>query len=138
MNDEQSNTAEQCRTQVKEVVDTWVILRLAGREFTQRDMRKFMEAMNDRTRQMISIFQVTDVGFYEHLAEDSMLAMSMLQGGDWTSNEEASIKIRVMIGRWGRGDINFYSGLMELCVNACTHLTPKARVIADGVDRTDV
>jgi len=79
---------------IREIVETWMIRRYQVQEFTQRDLRHFIEVHNANTRRLIRAFE------YE--------------------NPE------------------FWSALAELATNAATLTTKGAKIIADGIDRTDV
>ena len=127
---------------VKEIVETWNVEKIHAREFSRRDMRKFIELMNDRTRMLIQACDNHTVDYYQELATLSADAESVTRE---TSDlvREGIIGPRYYVARtlvqtfqvW---EHDFYIGLMELAVHACTIVTPKAKIIADGIDRTNV
>jgi hypothetical protein len=64
-----------------DVVETWNTQKEAGRQFTQKDMRKFIETMNDRTRHMISIVGRDNPEFYTGLFELAQNATTLTTKG---------------------------------------------------------
>jgi len=64
-----------------DVVETWEVHRQAGRAFNTRDMRRFIETMNDRTRHMISIIGMNSPEFYSSLQELAQHACTMTTPG---------------------------------------------------------
>lgn len=129
---------------VKEVVETWDIHRKDRRGFNAVDMRKFVEAMNDRTKQIIRLVRREDVSFYQAVANTSNNAANWLA---WVVSSDAQPSpltdaqaeiVRPFIRAFNTDSQDFYTALTELCVNAQTQLTPGARLMADGINRTDV
>jgi hypothetical protein len=124
------------------VIETWDQLKVTGREFTRFDMRKFVEMMNDRTKQIVRIFRIEDIRFYQELASQATLAITWLEWlldmtqPDMPDNEK--VWGRQFVALFGVDKVSYYTSLVELCVNAQTQLTEGARLIADGIDRTNV
>jgi hypothetical protein len=72
------------RDQMKELVDlveTWNVQKQLGRDFTTGDMNKFAELMNNRTRHLISLFEINNPEFYTGLFELAQHACSMTTPG---------------------------------------------------------
>lgn len=64
-----------------DLVETWNVQKKLSREFTTGDMNKFAELMNNRTRQLISMIQITYPEFYTGLMELANHAISMTTPG---------------------------------------------------------
>lgn len=79
---------------VKEIIESWDILKKQRGEFTQRDLRNFVETQNAHCRRLISLFRTEKPDFWQSFA--------------------------------------------ELGIQCATLTTPGARVIADGIDRTNL
>jgi hypothetical protein len=122
----------------KRVIETWDVLRKANREFSQMDMRRFVETMNDRTRQLIRLFMSTDPTFYQGIADRATNVITFLADDNLAMSDKERTQARSYIAAWEVMDSDFYTALMELCVHATTMVTPHTKVIADGIDRTDV
>jgi len=124
---------------VKGIVETWNVQKVAGRVFVSADMYKFIELMNDRTRHMMRAFnQQTDPEWYQIVAQVAGTAADITSDTPGVELEEYYPRAKEMIAAYGVNETDFYTGLQELCVNACTLATPGARIIADGVDRTQL
>jgi hypothetical protein len=122
---------------VKAIVETWNVQKLQGREFNTNDMYRFVEMMNDRTRHMIATFRVKDPEFYQQLAMTAGTAAEVIDD-TVVVDPFAFARARVLITNYSVNEAEFYTGLQELCVHASTLTTAGARVIADGVDRTNL
>jgi hypothetical protein len=124
---------------VKAIVETWNVQKWAGREFSRNDMYRFVALMNDRTRHLIKTFRQYNPEYYMILADISKLAADLTS--DTPTPDEDPLVVahaRNMISLYGVNETDFYTGLQELCMNACTLTTPGAKLIADGVDRTQL
>lgn len=65
-----------------DVVETWNSQKTAiVQEFTQGDMTRFVETMNDRTRHLISLFGVKNPEFYTGLLELAQNACTLTTPG---------------------------------------------------------
>lgn len=129
----------------KDVVETWNFQKVHNRQFNQMDMRKFVELNNDRSRQLILTSDVRTVDEFQRIGMLAGDAASLLTPNVTTEQLMAEgivdarlAELKTFLSEWQINNADFYIGLMELCVHACTVLTPKARVIADGIDRTNV
>ena len=129
----------------KDVVETWNFEKVHNRAFNQMDMRRFLELNNDRSKQMILTSDVRTVEEFQRIGMCAGDAASLLTPGVTTEQLMADgivgarlAELKTFLSEWQINDADFYIGLMELCVHACTILTPKARVIADGIDRTNL
>ncbi len=117
--------------QIKGIVEYWCINRHDTGAFYRRDMYRWVAMMNDRTRHLIRTVRYYDPEWwrdYGRLAEKAELT---LEGTEYPEG-------RSMISDYQIQDPTFYNGLVELCVNAVTQTTEGARLIADGVNRTDL
>lgn len=123
---------------VKTIVETWNVQKVHSREFNTSDMYRFIELMNDRTRHMIRTFQMNDPEWYQIVAMVAGLAADITSGTAGVELEEYYPRAKEMIAAYGVNETDFYTGLQELCMNAVTQTTPGARLIADGVDRTQL
>lgn len=130
---------------VKQVVETWVIERVLNREFVLRDMRRFVEIMNDRTRAFIRACDEYAVPWYQNLANVAQDAATMTtkgvnlrQQGFLVPPMDRLAAARKLANDFHVQEPEFYTGVQELAINAMTLLTARARIIADGIDRTDV
>lgn len=120
--------------QLKDVVETWAIQRHGVREFTRADLDRWCQAMNDRTRHVIHLYQKRDPEFYQALA---LVANDIAEAR--ARNEVLQTPIHQdLIRDMGVTEEAYYSALSELCVNASTMLTKRARIIADGKDVTNL
>jgi hypothetical protein len=121
---------------VVDCVETWNIEKVYGREFTQRDMRYFIERMNALTRLLIQRCRRTERSFYEDLFNVATWAQKLC------AKEELGGVERHKAGQLtlllARNYEDFYTGLFELAMHACTLTTPGAKVFGDGIDRTNV
>jgi hypothetical protein len=124
---------------VVDTVETWNIEKVYGREFTQRDMRYFIERMNALTRLLISRCRRNDRHFYEELFKlaTNAQALTSKEVVKFLDAREAS-EARQFVLLVARDYSEFYTGLFELAMHACTLTTPGARVFGDGIDRTGV
>ena len=123
----------------KTVVETWNANKVHNREFVQRDMRKFIEIMNDRTKALIHWMELHRIG-PDRCATTAKVAENCVRliNGEPIATQEEHNDARMMVSMYGVNEAEFYTGLMELYVHAATLLTAKARIIADGIDRTNV
>jgi len=121
----------------KNVVETWNINKLHGREFNQSDMRKFIEVMNDRTKALIHWTELRDPALAQSYAVIAQDAVSLING-DPIETDMRHSAARILISQFGVNEADFYTGLMELYVHAATLLTPRAKLFVDGKDMTDV
>lgn len=65
-----------------DLVETWNVQKKLERDKNEyKDWTKFAELMNDRARQMISLFQINDPEFYVGLFELAQHATSMTTPG---------------------------------------------------------
>lgn len=123
---------------VKTIVETWNVQKVHSREFNSSDMYKFIELMNDRTKHMMRTFQMNDPEWYQIVAQVASVAVDITSNTPGVEEQEYYAQAKEMISAYGVNETDFYTGLQELCVNACTLCTPGARIIADGVDRTQL
>lgn len=66
---------------LKDLVETWNAKKTTGREFTQKDMRHFIEVMNYHTRQLVAQFQIHDPEFWVGLQELAAHASTLTTKG---------------------------------------------------------
>ena len=120
----------------KEIVETWNFNKVHNRIFNQMDMRRFIEMMNAHTKMFVRAVDFKSVAEAQAMADLAQNAVSILTRV--AQSGPAYVAARTFIRNFGVNEPDFYTGVMELAVHACTLLTPKARIIADGVDRTNV
>jgi hypothetical protein len=119
--------------QLKNVVETWAIQRVKVKEFNRADLDRWCQAMNDRTRHVIHLWEIRDPTFYQRIATESDTVMRYINEG-----KIDGAKGRMLMAQFEVWDVDFYSALTELCVNASTMLTKSAKIVADGKDVTNL
>lgn len=137
---------------IKDIVTPWSIQRYERGDFGRRDMRRFLENMHHHTRALISAYGQTDPKFYEGIhrqATDALTHIQVTTGlipnirmmdtpNDPALTEETRAAAMRMIRDFGIEQPEFYTALLELAVHAATLTTKRAKVIADGYDRTNL
>ena len=121
-----------------DIVTPWIRER-ESRQFHLGDLRKFVEAMNNRSRALIAELQNTNPMYWQELGRLAEDAETYAREGErCTLDPFRTILARKFMKPFEMTDPKFYSALMELSIHAVSLVTPGARIIADGVDRTNV
>lgn len=122
---------------VKDIVETWNIRKTNNRVFTRSDLLHFVEINNAMTKRLISELQQRVPEWWQEYARVAEAASIYTAPNQTVDDIEYRGKALRMVNEFGVQEHDFYVGLMELAINAVTLTTPGARIIADGVDRTD-
>lgn len=121
---------------IKDIVETWNFKKVHNREFNRVDMFRFIQDMNATTRMLISCLGETETKFYLDFANRAHNVIEMLAPSQPAMDGQTTYEARKLIQIFEVNEVDFYTGLMELAVHACTLTTAGAKVIGDGVDRT--
>lgn len=123
------------------IVDAWNIHKTKrNNEPTYGDMRNFVTLMNTQTRLLIAEYpnSVRFGEFWQDLARQAESASTYTTEGKFVTDIGWRSRALKMVNQFSRQEPWFYEGLMELAINAATLVTPGARIIAAGKDRTDL
>ena len=126
---------------VTDIVETWNIRKtMRSNQPTYGDMRNFIELMNAQTRLLIAEYPAScrHPEFWLDLSRQAESASKYTSPGQTVDDILWRSRALKMVNQFTRQEWEFYTGLMELSINAATLTTPGARIIADGRDRTQL
>lgn len=125
-------------SEVKAIVESWAVQRHDYQSFGLLHMNQFITAHNDRTRQLIAVCQNQYAADWQDLARVAETCQWITEGTPSLPDMFMMKRANDVLLRFAVLQHQFWSAFVELAVNAATLTTPGARIIADGVDRTNL
>lgn len=124
-----------------DIIETWNI-RKVDRDIVPSgsDMRDFVELMNAQTRLLLAEYPTScrHTAYWQDLARAAESASTYTSPGQTVNDVLWRARAIRLVNLFGRQEWEFYTGLMELAINAATLVTPGAKIIANKIDRTNL